>query len=89
MHNVKIVLLAEEAPNNSNILDDDHERNRAESAQNAAGEAEEAETAEAERPDGPNEVEVEIDGPNEADYEVERLPDRYGIESREPHVRRG
>ncbi len=89
LHDVEVVLLSEDAPNDGDIFDDNNERNGTQSAHHAAHEPEEAESRHAEGLDGSDEVEVEISGTHKAAQKVEGLPDRYGIEGREPHVRCG
>lgn len=89
LYNVEFVLVAEEAPYDGHILDDNHKWYGAQSTQNTRDELEIAIAFDAKRLDGADEVQVQVDGANKAAQKVEELSDRNGIKSREVDVGSG
>ena len=81
LNNIEIVLITKETPDDRYVLDYNYERYRTQRADHAAYELQITEAAHAERLDGADEIQVQVDCCDETAKEVERLPDRYRVES--------
>lgn len=86
---VETVLVAEEPPDDSEVLDEDVEGDGGERAANAHEEAQQAEAIEREGLDDSEDVHVDVDGADEGAREVHKRRARDGAEGGQHHVRRG
>lgn len=86
LHHIELVFLANQTPNDSDILDDDIDGYRANGAQHARQKLEQTEAVQREGLDDTEHIHIDINGRNEGAYKVNQIGAGDRIEAGEYNV---